>query len=67
MAVSQTSPSPKSDVAELLEALPETATWDEIEYAFYVRRKVREGQAAVDAGRYVTQEEVVKRLGTWLK
>ncbi|WP_437229660.1 hypothetical protein SH661x_001558 [Planctomicrobium sp. SH661] len=59
--------SPKKTLADLLASLPESVSWDEIEYAIYVRRKIQEGQLAVEKGEYCSSEEARKRLQRWLK
>ena len=51
----------KDEVRKLLEEIPEEATWDDIMYEFYERKKVELGLADLDAGRMVSQEEVERR------
>jgi predicted transcriptional regulator len=48
----------KDEVRKLLDEIPEEATWDDIMYEFYVRKKVELGLADLDAGRMVSHEEV---------
>lgn len=48
----------KDEVRKLLDEIPEEATWDDVMYEFYVRKKVELGLADLDAGRMVSQEEV---------
>jgi predicted transcriptional regulator len=50
----------KDEVRKLLDEIPEEATWDDIMYEFYVRKKVELGLADLDAGRAVSHEEVEK-------
>jgi predicted transcriptional regulator len=50
----------KDEVRKLLDEIPEEATWDDIMYEFYVRKKVELGLADLDAGRTVSHEEVEK-------
>ena len=45
-----------------IEELPESASWDDIMYEFYVRKKIEIGLEAADAGRVVSQEEIEKRF-----
>lgn len=54
----------KEQVQELLHALPDDATWEQVQYEIYVRAKIAEGRKAVDEGRTVPHEEVVKRFAT---
>jgi predicted transcriptional regulator len=51
----------KDEVRKLLDEIPEEATWDDIMYEFYVRKKVELGLADLDAGRMVSHEEVENR------
>lgn len=53
---------PKQSAKELLELLPEEATWDDITYGLYVRQKIEEGLADMEAGRTFSLEEVKRRL-----
>jgi hypothetical protein len=51
----------KDEVRKLLDEIPEDATWDDIMYEFYVRKKIQLGLADLEAGRMVSQEEVERR------
>ncbi|HSN86164.1 MAG TPA: hypothetical protein VL025_05365 [Thermoanaerobaculia bacterium] len=42
--------------------MPASATWDELIYELYVRRKLSEGKKAADEGRIVSHEEVKSRF-----
>lgn len=55
--------SAKKQARELIDQLPEDATWDEVAYKIYVRRSIEKGLKAADEGRMLTEEEVRKRLG----
>jgi predicted transcriptional regulator len=66
MSTTDTTLTPKEDVLQLLESLPDTATWDEIEYAIYVRHKVRQGLEDIAAGRVLSSEEVRRQMQKWL-
>jgi predicted transcriptional regulator len=57
---------PKQQVQELLENLPEDASLEDIQYHLYVRQKIEQGLADVAAGRIVSHEEVQRRLAKWL-
>lgn len=52
----------KKQVIELIKKLPEQATWDDIMYEIYVRKKIAAGIQAADEGRVVPHEEVKKRF-----
>ena len=57
---------PKQQVQDLLENLPEDASLEDIQYHIYVRQKIEQGLADVAAGRVVSHEEVQRRLAKWL-
>jgi len=52
----------KKQVIEMIKKLPEQATWDDIMYEIYVRKKIVAGIQAADEGRVVPHEEVKKRF-----
>ncbi len=59
--------SPKQQVAEILEKLPDDASFEDIQYHIYVRQKIEQGLADVAAGKVVSHAEVQRRLAKWLK
>jgi predicted transcriptional regulator len=52
----------KQEVRDLVEKLPEEATWDDVMYELYVRQKIAAGIQAADEGRVVPHEEVKRRF-----
>lgn len=56
----------KQQVIELIKALPEDCTIEDIHYHLYVREKVKHGLRDAGEGRVYTQEEVEKRMAQWL-
>jgi predicted transcriptional regulator len=52
----------KDDARQLIDSLPDHATWDDFIYEFYVRQKIDAGIQAADEGRVVPHEEVKKRF-----
>lgn len=56
--------SAKQEAREVIDGLPDSATWDEVMYELYVRQKIAEGIKAADGGRVVPHEEVKKRFLT---
>lgn len=52
----------KEEARKLIDSIPETASWDDIMYEFYVRKKIDIGLEAADAGKVVLQEEVERRF-----
>jgi len=58
---------PKEAVLEAIQALPDDATFEDIEYHLYVRARIEEGLRAADEGRVVPHEEVKGRMAEWRK
>ena len=52
----------KEEARQLVESLPDHATWDDLMYELYVRQKIAGGIKAADEGRVVPHEEVKKRF-----
>ncbi len=52
----------KEEAKNLIDNLPEQATWDDIMYEFYVKKKISAGLKAAEEGRVVSHEEVKKRF-----
>jgi predicted transcriptional regulator len=57
----------KDAVRQVMETLPEDATWDDVEYHLYVRRKIENGLKDIAEGRTLSMEEVRQRLDKWIK
>lgn len=52
----------KEMARELIEHLPDTATFDDLMYEFYVRQKIEAGLKAANEGRTISHDEAKKRL-----
>ncbi len=57
----------KDAVRQVMENLPEDATWDDVEYHLYVRRKIENGLKDIAEGRTLSMNEVRQRLDKWFK
>jgi len=57
----------KREVQELLKRIPDDATFEDIQYQIFVRQKISRGEADLEAGRVLSQEEVERRMEKWLK
>lgn len=55
-------PDLKTAARQLVDRLPEGATWDDLMYEIYVRQAVDEGLADVEAGRTVSADEARAEL-----
>ena len=53
----------KAKARELIEQLPDNATWDDVAYEIAVRRSIERGLADLDAGRTCTSEALLESLG----
>lgn len=58
--------SPKAEVSSMLEALPEDASLEDIQYHLYVLEKVRRGLERAETDGKISHEEAKARLGKWL-
>jgi hypothetical protein len=52
----------KKQALEIVKKSPEKATWDDIMYQIYVRKKIETGINAADEGRGIPHEAVKKRF-----
>lgn len=52
----------KEEARELIDSLPDQATWDDLMYTFYIRKKVDAGLDAAQKGDVVSHEEVKQRF-----
>ena len=55
----------KDEAKKIIEDLPENATWDDLMYQLYVKKRVETGLKEIENGETLTHEEVKKRLLTW--
>lgn len=53
---------PKEAARQLIDHLPEQASWDDIMYELYVKQKIEAGLRAVAEGRTIPHEEMKRRL-----
>jgi len=54
--------SAKQEALDLIQKLSPSASWDDIMYELYVRKKIAAGLAAAAEGRVVAHEEVKRRF-----
>ena len=52
----------KEEARKLIETIPDSASWDDIMYEFYVRQKVEAALEEMEAGEVVPHEDVEKRF-----
>ena len=53
----------KDEARELIDSLPDDATWEDFARLVYERQMVEEGIADLDAGRTWTSDEIREKLG----
>jgi len=52
----------KEEARELIERLADEASWDDLMYEIYVRKKIAMGLEAAEAGKLIPHDEVKRRL-----
>jgi|HubBroStandDraft_5_1064220.scaffolds.fasta_scaffold286803_1 predicted transcriptional regulator len=53
----------KQQAHELIDNLPESATWDDVAYAADLRASIDRGLADSEAGRILAVDDLIKELG----
>jgi predicted transcriptional regulator len=53
----------KSEAHRLVEALSDTATWDDLMYEIYVRQAIEAGLSDSEQGRVTPVEEIRQKFG----
>ncbi len=57
--------SAKDEVRRILEHIPDSASFEDIQYHIYVREKIDRGLEDVKQGRVIEQAEVERRMRKW--
>jgi len=52
----------KEEAKRLIDDLPENATWDDIMYEMYVKKKISEAIEAADSGDVVSHEDAKRQI-----
>ena len=58
---------PKDEIRKILDTLPDDATWEDVQYSFYVRERVERGRREANQGPLLDQGEAELRMNRWLK
>lgn len=58
--------SAKAEVAEMLNALPEESSFEDIQYHLYVLEKIKRGVERAETEGTLTHEQAKERLSKWL-
>ena len=56
----------KDEVRRILDALPDDATLEDIQYRIYVRQAIDAGLRGIAESRTLSQEEVEQRVARWI-
>jgi hypothetical protein len=59
-------PTAKEETRKILDALPDGATWEDIQYSIYVRERIERGQLEAEQEQLIDREEVEVRMDRWL-
>ena len=59
-------PNIKEQVKQLLEALPDDCTFEDIQYHLYVLDRIVQGEKDISEGRVIPHQEVKRRMAEWL-
>ncbi len=59
-------PTPKQATLDLIQRLPDDASFEDIQYEVYVLQKIEAGLREVEAGESVSHAEAGRRLSRWL-
>ena len=52
----------RKEAKKLVDGLPDEASWDDLMYEIYIRKKIDEGLTAADEGRLISHDEVKQRF-----
>jgi len=63
--MTKTAPTLKQKAQELIDHLPDTATWDDLIEEAHFRKAVEEGIAAADRGHFASDEDVRIAFARW--
>ncbi len=55
-------PVPKEEVRRLLDALPDEASYEDIQYHIYVQQKIDHGLEASERGDFIADEDIERRI-----
>lgn len=65
MPTPNAAPTLKQEAHELIDHLPDGATWRDVAYQAAVRAEAEEGLADIKAGRVVDGDEVMRWIDSW--
>ena len=57
----------KELIRKLLDQMPDDATIEDIQYQIFVLQKIQAGEEDLEAGRILTNDQVMQDLARWVK
>ena len=55
----------KEIAIDLIKQLPDTCTFEDIQYELYARQKIEKGLKDIEVGNVITEEEMDKEIKSW--
>jgi hypothetical protein len=52
----------KEEARKIIDNLPDDASWDDVMYEFYVRKKVDRGLKDIEEGKIIPHDEIKKKF-----
>lgn len=52
----------REEAQKIIEKLPDDASWDDVMYKIYVRKKIDAGIRAADAGKLIPHDKIKQRF-----
>lgn len=56
----------KDEIRRIIDALPENATWEDVQHSIYVRERIERGRREDAEGKVLDQDEAERRFTKWL-
>jgi hypothetical protein len=56
----------KEEVRRLLEALPDDASLEDVQYSIYVRERLARAREEADSGKLIEHDDIERRMSRWL-
>lgn len=54
--------SPKKELRDIIERIPDTASYNDIMYELYVRMKIAKGEKAVAQGKVLSHDDIKQKI-----
>ena len=57
--------SAKEEIRRLIDALPDDATWEDVQYSIYVRERIERARREAADGKVLDETEAERRMQSW--